>query len=272
MLSTAVVAALGLARYGVAVTGPVPGGLPAPVLPDLSPAVLRELALPALAVLLVGFSDDVLTARAFPRRGAEIVAGRELLALGVANAGCGLLRGFPVSSSATRTAIAVSAGSRSQVYSLVTAVAVLGVVAFGRPLLALIPSAALGAIVFYAAIRLIDVRAFRRLLAFRRVELAIAVTAAVAVIALNVLYGVVIAVALSVADLLVRVSRPHDAVLGVVPGLAGMHDVDDYPEARTVPGLVIYRYDAPLFSPMPRTSAAGRSPPRTRPLRSGGSC
>jgi high affinity sulfate transporter 1 len=246
VLSAAAVAALGLARHGVAVTGPVPGGLPAPALPDLSPAVLRELALPALAVLLVGFSDDVLTARAFPGRG-EIVAGRELTALGVANAGASLLRGFPVSSSATRTAIAVTAGSRSQVYSVVTAATALGVVAFGRPLLARIPAAALGAIVIYAAVRLIDVRAFRRLLAFRRVELGIAVAAAAAVLALNVLYGVVIAVALSVADLLVRVSRPHDAVLGRVPGLAGMHDVDDYPEARTVPGLVVYRYDAPLF-------------------------
>jgi MFS superfamily sulfate permease-like transporter len=99
----------------------------------------------------------------------------------------------------------------------------------------------------YAGIRLIDVAAFRRLLAFRRGELMIALAACAGVLALNILYGVLLAIAVSVADLLVRVARPHDAALGRVPGLAGMHDVDDYPDAQTIPGLVVYRYDAPLF-------------------------
>ena len=94
--------------------------------------------------------------------------------------------------------------------------------------------------------RLIDVTAFRRLLRFRRTELLIAVAACVGVLAFDILYGVLVAIGLSVTDLLVRVARPHDAIQGLVPGLAGMHDVDDYPEARTVPGLVVYRYDAPL--------------------------
>ena len=118
---------------------------------------------------------------------------------------------------------------------------------FLRSLLARFPAAALGAIVIYAAIRLIDISALRRLLAFRRVELLIAVSACFGVLAFNILYGVLVAIGLSVADLLVRVARPHDAVLGLVPGLAGMHNVDDYPDARTIPGLVVYRYDAPLF-------------------------
>jgi MFS superfamily sulfate permease-like transporter len=98
-----------------------------------------------------------------------------------------------------------------------------------------------------SALRLIDVTAFRRLFAFRRTELAIALATCLAVLGLNILYGVLVAIGLSVADLLVRVARPHDAILGLVPGLAGMHDIDDYPGAQTIPGLVVYRYDAPLF-------------------------
>jgi len=203
--------------------------------------------LPAFTVLIVAFSDDVLTARSFARRDETIAANRELLALGVSNAGASLVHGFPVSSSATRTAIAVTTGSRTQVYSLVTAASVVGVLLFLRPVLEHFPTAALGGIVIYAAIRLIDVTAFRRLFAFRRAELVIAISTCLGVLAFNILYGVLVAIGLSVADLLVRVARPHDAVEGLVPGLAGMHNVDDYPEAHTIPGLVVYRYDAPLF-------------------------
>jgi sulfate permease, SulP family len=198
-------------------------------------------------VLIVGFSDDVLTARSFVRPGEKIVANQELLALGVANVGSSLLRGFPVSSSATRTAIGVATGSRTQLYSLATAASVVAVLLSLRPVLARFPTAALGAIVIYAAIRLIDIPAFRRLSAFRRTEFAIALCTCIGVLAFNILYGVLVAIGLSVTDLLVRVARPHDAVQGLVPGLAGMHDVDDYPGAQTIPGLVVYRYDAPLF-------------------------
>jgi sulfate permease, SulP family len=247
LLATAAVVAFGLGHHGVSTVGPVPTGLPAPRLPNIRPDVLRELLLPAFTVLIVGFSDDVLTARSFKRPDENIVANRELLALGVANIGSSLLHGFPVSSSATRTAIARAAGARSQVYSLAVAMSALLALLLLRPLLSRFPDAALGAIVIYAAIRLIDLPTFRRLLAFRRVELAIAVVTCVGVLTFNILYGVLVAIGLSVADLLVRVARPHDAVLGQVVGLAGMHDVDDYPEARTIPGLVVYRYDAPLF-------------------------
>jgi high affinity sulfate transporter 1 len=244
LLATVAVAAF--RPGGVGVVGPVPARLPTVHLPALHPQVLRELLLPAFTVLIVGFSDDVVTARSFARRGEEIVANRELLALGVANAASALVRGFPVSSSGTRTAIAVTVGNKTRAYSLAVAAAVLAVLLFAHSLLSRIPTAALGGIVIFAAIQLIDVTAFRRLLAFRRTELLISVAACVGVLALDILYGVLVAIALSVADLLVRVARPHDAVQGFVPGLAGMHDVDDYPGARTIPGLVVYRYDAPL--------------------------
>lgn len=247
VLATAVVAAANLASRGVHTIGPIPAGLPTPQVPDVHLSTLNQLVLPAIAVVIVGFTDDVLTARSFATRDTMIVANRELLALGLANAGSGLLRGFPVSSSASRTAIAKATGNGSQAYSLVVAAVVVFVLTFLRGALTHFPTAALGAIVIYAAVSLIDVPAFRRLLAFRRMELAIAIAACAGVLALNILYGVLIAVGLSVADLLVRVARPHDAILGRVPGLAGMHDVDDFPAARTIPGLVVYRYDAPLF-------------------------
>ena len=244
LLATAAVAALH--PGGVSLVGPVPARLPSVGLPTLDPGVLRELLLPAFTVLIVGFSDDVVTARSFADRDEKIVANRELLALGVANVGASLVRGFPVSSSGTRTAIAITAGRKTQAYSLATAASVLVVLLVARPVLSRFPTAALGGIVIFAALHLIDVQAFRRLLAFRRTELGIAVAAGLGVLAFDILYGVLVAIALSVADLLVRVARPHDAIQGTVPGLAGMHDVDDYPDAQTIPGLVVYRYDAPL--------------------------
>ena len=247
LLAAATVAIFGLSKHGVIVVGPIPAGLPVPRLPGIQLRDVQDLLLPAFTVLIVGFTDDVLTARSFARRGEQIIANRELLALGAANVGSSLVHGFPISSSATRTAIAVTTGSRTQLYSLTAAGSVVAVLLFGRPVLARFPASALGAIVIFAAIRLIDIAAFRRLFAFRRTELLIAVAACAGVLAFNILYGVLVAVGLSVADLLVRVARPHDAVQGLVPGLAGMHDVDDYPGAQTIPGLVVYRYDAPLF-------------------------
>ncbi|TKK84037.1 sulfate permease [Herbidospora galbida] len=245
-LATVVVALFDLEAAGIAVIGPVPGGLPLPDLPSASG--WSGLVLPALGVLLVGYSDNVLTGRSFAaRENQQIDANRELLALGVVNVGAGLLRGFPVSSSGSRTALGVAAGARTQVYSLVTLAAVIVVLVVGGPVLADFPVAALGAIVVFAATRLIDVGEFRRLLAFRRSELVLAVATCLSVLLFDILYGVLLAVALSVADMLVRVARPHDAILGVVPGLAGMHDVDDHPDAQTIPGLVVYRYDSPLF-------------------------
>ncbi|MFG1813515.1 SulP family inorganic anion transporter [Kribbella sp. NPDC049174] len=245
VLASIVVWATGL---DVKLVGTVPSGIPIPELPHASAADLRMLLLPAVGVALVGYTDTVLTGRAFGlRRHERIDPNRELLAMGVGNLSSGLLRGFPISSSGSRTAIADLTGAKSQVYSLVAAAVVAITLLFAGPLLSTFPSAALGALVVFAALRLIDVAEFRRFAAFRRTELAIALATVLGVIALDVLYGVMVAVALSVLDLLRRVARPHDGILGIVPGIAGMHDVDDYPDARTVPGLVVYRYDSPLF-------------------------
>ncbi|WP_330309197.1 MULTISPECIES: sulfate permease [unclassified Streptomyces] len=245
VLGTAVVAAFGLEDHGIAVIGAVPSGLPTPGLP--APGDLPQLVLPALGVLLVGYTDVILTARAFAVRGDELDPNQELLALGAANLGAGVLHGLPVSSSASRTALARSAGGRTQVYSLVACAAVLAVLLFLSSLLAHTPVTVLGALVVYAAVRMMDLAGFRRLAAFRRRELLLALGCMAGVLALDILYGVLVAVGLSVAELLTRVARPHDAVEGLVPGLAGMHDVDDYPQAHTVPGLLVYRYDSPLF-------------------------
>lgn len=246
-LGTAAVAVFDLQTRGIAVVGDIPAGLPGFALPDL--AEVPRLLLPAVGVLLVGYTDFILTARAFVTDddGPRLDSNQELLALGAANLGAGMLRGFPVSSSASRTALAQSAGARTQVYGLVAGAAVVAVLLFLSPLLRSTPTAVLGALVVYAAVRMIDLAGYRRLASFRRRELLLAVGCLVGVLVLNILYGVLVAVALSVAELLSRVARPHDAVQGLVPGVAGMHDVDDYPEARVVPGLLVYRYDSPLF-------------------------
>jgi SulP family sulfate permease len=249
VLGTAAVVAFDLdGRYGLKVIGEVPSGLPGVAVPDLSE--LPRLVLPALGVLLVAYTDFILTARAFADHddeGPGLDADQEFLALGAANLGAGVLHGFPVSSSASRTALASSAGARSQAYSLVAGVVVLAVLLFLSPLLSHTPSAVLGALVVYAAVRMIDLAGFRRLASFRRRELLLALGCLAGVLALDILYGVIVAVGLSVAELLTRVARPHDAVEGLVPGVAGMHDIDDYPRARTIPGLLVYRYDSPLF-------------------------
>ncbi|MER6443429.1 sulfate permease [Streptomyces sp. NPDC001185] len=244
ILGTATVAVFGLADHGIAVIGAVPAGLPTAALP--TPGDLPQLVLPAIGLLLVGYTDVILTGRAFSGRD-EPDPNQELLALGAANLGAGVLHGLPVSSSASRTALADSAGGRTQAYSLVAGTAVLAVLLFLSPLLAHTPATVLGALVVYAAVRMMDLAGFRRLAAFRRRELLLALGCLAGVLVLDILYGVLVAVGLSVAELLTRVARPHDATEGLVPGLAGMHDVDDYPQAYMVPGLLVYRYDSPLF-------------------------
>lgn len=251
LAATAAVALFAGSRNGadvVDVVGAIPAGLPVPDWPALSGEMLGDLAVPALGIAVVAFSDNVLTARAFAsRRGEDIDPHAELRALGVCNLVAGIFRGFPISSSGSRTALADAAGARTQVYSLV----VLGVLAtalvFGGGVMAAIPSAALGALVVFAATKLVDVAEFGRLARFRRSELVIALATTAAVVVFGVLNGVLVAIGLSVADLLRRLAHAHDSVQGLVPGLPGMHDVDDYPAATVVPGLLVYRYDAPLF-------------------------
>ncbi|MGB3229648.1 MAG: sulfate permease [Mycobacterium sp.] len=246
-LASAAVVLFSLQARGITVIGPVPSGLPGLGIPGLHFGDLLPLLLPAAGIAIVAFSDAVVTARVFAARtGQEIDASAEMRALGVCNLGAGLASGFPVSASGSRTAISHSLGSRTQLASLTTLAVVLLVLTFGGGLLSAVPMAALGALVLVAAVQLIDVSEFRRLAQFRRSELILAFATTVAVLGFGVLYGVLAAVALSILDLLRRVARAHDSVLGIVPGLPGMHDIDDYPQAELVPGLVVYRYDAPL--------------------------
>jgi sulfate permease, SulP family len=246
LLATAVFTVLNPDEWDIDIIGEIPAALPSPTLPPID--VYPELVLPAFGVLIVAYTDNVLTGRAFAVRGGyRVDANQELLALAGANVGAGCLQGFPVSSSGSRTAIGDATGSRSQAYSLVALIAVLAVLLFFRPVLARFPMASLGAIVVYAAIRLIDIPGFRRLAAFRRNEFFLAIAACIGVLVFGILYGILVAVGLSVAELLYRVARAHDAVQAPVPGLAGMHDIDDHPDAEPIPGLVVYRYDAPLF-------------------------
>ncbi|MHA6783029.1 SulP family inorganic anion transporter [Pseudonocardia saturnea] len=247
LLAAGAVAVFALQQYGIGVVGEAATGLQAPAVPAIAAADWAALLLPAVGIAVVGYSDNMLTARSFASRTGQNVDGNaELVALGAANVVSGFLRGFPVSSSGSRTAIGDAQGSRTQLHSLVAVALVALILLVGRDVLAAFPLAALGAVVVYAALRLIDLAAFRRIAQFRRSELVLALTTTVAVLVFGVLYGVLAAVAVSIVELLTRLARPHDAVLGFVPGLAGMHDLDDYPDARPVPGLVVYRYDAPL--------------------------
>ena len=247
LLATLAVKVFELDQMGVAVVGDIPAGLPQLTMPQLSMDQLLPLVAAAIGIAVVGYSDNVLTARAFATRNHyKIDANQELLALGAANLGAGLMQGFPISSSGSRTVIGNALGSKTQLFSLVAMVAVVLVLLFLRPVLSLFPNAALGAIVIYAATRLIEIPEFIRLQRFRNTEFALAIITTIGVLATDLLAGIAIAIGLSVIELFARVAYPYDAVLGQVPGLAGWHDIDDWEGATTIPGLVVYRYDAPI--------------------------
>ena len=245
--ASAVVFALGLEGQGVVLVGQVPGGLPTPSLPLVSFQDIAALVGSAAAIAFVSYSDVALTGRAFAvRTGEEIDPNREFLALGTANLAAGLTGGFALSASGSRTAIIDAMHARSQVAGLVAAGAVVIVVLVTPGLIALIPRAALAGIVIFAALHLIDVTGLVRLARFRSTEIGLAVAALVGVLAFDVLAGILVAIGLSVADLFARVARPPASILGRVTGLAGLHDIDDYPDAEQIPGLLVFRYDAPL--------------------------
>ena len=256
--AAAAVALLDLAAEGVTVIGDVPSALPVPSLPGVSLDGIVALLPAAVGVAFVGYTDNVLTGRAFAeRRHERIDPKRELPALGAANVGAGLMQGFPVSSSGKLTAISDAVGGRSRMSGVFTALATVLAVSLAGRVLAAFPTAALGAVVVYAAVRLVDVPEFRRLARFRRSEFVIAVATTAAVLVVGVLQGVLVAVGISILDLLRRVGTAARRGRGLRPDMAGMHDVDDYPEANVVPGLIVYRYDSRSSSPTPRTSAAG---------------
>ncbi len=249
LLATAAVFLFRLDQRGIAVIGEIPAGFPQFALPGdaFSFSQMKYLISAAIGISLVGYSDNVLTARSFAARNSySIDANQELLALGAVNVGNGVMQGFPVSSSGSRTAIGDSLGSKSQLFSLVAFAVLILVLLFLRPLLSLFPKAALGAIVIYAALRLIEIPEFKRLRRFKKSEFGLALITLIGVLVTDILVGVGIAVGVSVIDLFARLVRPNAAVMGEVPDLPGLHDIADWEDAKTIPGLIIYRYDAPL--------------------------
>ena len=253
--ATVATAVFDLEAHGIATIGHIPTGLPVPALPGIPAHLWPGVFAAAAGISVVVFADNILTAHAFAtRRGDRVDGNQELLALAGANAAAGALQGFPVSSSGTRTAISDAAGGRSQMTSIAAAVAVALVLLFAAPVLESFPLAALGGLVVYAATRLIDVGEMRRIAAFRRAEGAIVFASFAGVVVFDLLVGIGIAVALSVAELFMRIARAHDAVQGEVPGLAGLHDVDDYPDAVTTPGSSSTATTRRSASRTPRTS------------------
>ena len=247
-LAALVVEIFDLGSEGLDLVGSVPSGLPAPRLPDIAWSDVQSLLLPAVGVTVVSYTDNALTGRAFATRNKyPIDANQELLALAGANAAAGVMQGFPVSSSGSRTVIGDSLGSKSQLYSLVVVAITILTLLFLGPLLESFPRSALAALVVWAATRLVDIPELVRIARFRISELVLALATTAAVLIVDILYGILVAITLSILDLLRRVARPHDGVLGYAPGVAGMHDIDDYPDAKQVPGLLVYRYDSPLF-------------------------
>jgi len=243
-----VVAALSLDDHGVALVGAIPSGLPHPRVPDLSLHDLRQLLPAAAGIALVGYTDNVLTARSVAaRQGYRIDANQELLALGLTNLTASVSQGFPVSSSASRTAVPAMLGSKTQAVSLVAATIVVAALVALGPVLEAIPRAALAAVIVSAAVGLIDVQGYRSLWRVARDEAVVAGITALAVVLVGVLSGVLVAVSLSLLVAMYRVARPHDAVLGSQPSLDGWVELDAHPGAETEPGLLVYRFDAPLF-------------------------
>ena len=248
LLAAGAVAIFQLERFGLEIIGEVPRGLPQPSIPSFGDVELWSLLPYAVGIAVVGFSDNVLTARAFASSEGEVIdSNQELLALGTANLANGFLQGFPVSSSGSRTVLGDTAGARTQVHSLVVIALVIMVLLFAGPVLESFPNAALGALVIFAATQLIDVAEVRRIARFRKSELIITAATAISVVAFGVLAGIGVAVALSILDLIRRITRPYADVLGYAPGIAGMHSLEDYPDSVQVEGLVVFRYDSPLF-------------------------
>ena len=202
----------------------------------------------AVGIAFVAFTDTSVLSRSYAGRlRQEVDQNQELAVLGVANIATGFFQGFPISTSSSRTAVAEDVGARSQLTGLVGAGVLALLLIVGTGLVHDLPQATLAAIVIVAVLGLIDIAGARRLRDWRRSEFTLAMVAFAGVAVLGVLWGVGIAIALSLLNFIRRAWRPHDAVLGRVDNLKGYHDTERYPDARRIPGLVLYRFDAPLF-------------------------
>ncbi len=246
--ASVLVAALGLEERGVRLVGEVPAMQLGVALPPLGLADLVALLPVALGVTLVGYTDNVLTARAIGARlGYAVDPNRELGALGLVNLAAAFSGGFPISSSASRTAVPASLGSHTQLVSVIASGFLLTAVLLLSSLLAFVPQAALGAVIVSAALAIIDLEGLRALARISRGELAIALVTTLAVMAFDVLTGVLIALGASLAFAFARIAMPHDSVLVTNEDLDGWADADQHGERGTLPGLLVYRFDAPLF-------------------------
>ena len=247
--ATVAVGVLGLAqRYQLSVVGSLPKGLPSFALPSVSADQLQALVAGAVGIALVSFADTSVLSRTFAIRGGyRVDPNQELVALGAANVATGFFQGFSVSSSSSRTPVAEAAGARTQLTGVVGALAIALMLLFFPNLVRNLPDAALAAVVISAAIGLIEAAGVAKLYRVRRTEFALSIVCFLGVALLGVIEGIFIAIALALLDFIRRAWRPYDAVLGRVDGLKGYHDVTRHPGARRIPGLVLFRWDAPLF-------------------------
>ncbi|MFM7687397.1 MAG: SulP family inorganic anion transporter [Actinomycetota bacterium] len=248
VLGVGITIVLGLEDRGVKVVGDLPSGVPSPSWPSLGWTDVRDLLGAALGIAFVAFADTSVLSRTMAMRRREPVSdNHELVALGLSNIVTGLFQGFPISSSSSRTPVAESAGARTQLTGVVAAAAMVLLAVAAPSVFRHMPDATLAAIVIAAAISLIDLPALRHLFRVRRSEFVLAIAAILAVAVLGPVSGAVVAISLSVLNFLRLAWKPHTAELVRVDGLKGYHDRGRHPEGRTIPGLLLYRFDAPLF-------------------------
>jgi high affinity sulfate transporter 1 len=247
VVAGAAVKILGLDAFGVKTIGAVSGALPHMRLPAFRIDMLPSLFAEAAGVALVSFSSLMPTARSFAAKNDYDVDGdREMAALGLANIGCAFSQGFAISSADSRTAVGDAAGSKSQVTGLVAAAAIAAVLLFLTGFLQYIPTATLGAVLVSAAVHLIDVKTLRTLWQIDRREFGLSVLATLGVVGVGAIQAILVAVSLAVIRFVRLVSRPKVEILGTAKGIAGFHAVDRHETANTVPGLVLFRFNAPV--------------------------
>ena len=246
--ATILSAVLDLASEGVSTVGALPSGLPHPSLPWSSLSDVGPLLLAAIGIVLVSLTDTIATASSFAaRRGDELEPNQEMIGIGAANVASGFFQGFAVSTSGSRTAVAEQSGAKSQVAGVVGAALLVVLLLFFNSLLADLPQSALAAVVIGAALSLVNLPALRRYARARPSSLVLSLVASLGVIALGVLQGIVVAIFLAVLLFFRRSWWPHGAVLGRSDTIEGWHDVDDLEGPTEVPGVIVYRWEAPLF-------------------------
>ncbi|WP_137188259.1 SulP family inorganic anion transporter [Pseudomonas asiatica] len=235
---------LGLDRFGVAILGPVPAGIPQLAWPHSNLAEMKSLLRDALGIATVSFCSAMLTARSFAaRHGYAINANHEFVALGVSNLAAGVSQGFAISGADSRTAVNDMVGGKSQLVGIIAALVIALILLFFTAPMAWIPQAALGAVLLMAGWGLIDIKSLKHIRRLSRFEFWLCLLTTVGVLSLGVLPGIVFAVTLAILRLLYSIYQPTDAVLGWLPGTEGQVDIRKHKDARTVPGLVVYRFD-----------------------------